>query len=100
MSDQPPKPKPKPKLRVTFAEGQMQGNYVNLAMVAHTPTEFVADFAFVPPGVPEAKVASRIIMNPVNAKRLLGALQENIKRYEKRFGEIDTKIGGPEPTLH
>ena len=93
--------KPKaPKLRLSFAEGQIEGNYTNLAMVSHAPTEFVFDFAFIPPGLRDAKVISRVLLNPVNAKRFAKALQENLRRYEQRFGEIDINLGGPEPTLH
>ena len=98
-TDQAPKGDGK-KLRLTFADGQVQGAYVNLALTTHGPTEFVLDFAFVPPGLREAKILSRVLMNPVNAKRLVKALSENVGRYEKRFGEIDIKLGGPEPTLH
>ena len=88
------------KLRIKFDEGQVNGRYVNLAMATHSPTEFVLDFAFVPPGMPEARVLSRVVLNPVNAKRFLKALGDNVSRFEKRFGTIDVSIGGPEPTLH
>ena len=58
MTDKPPgrDPDGRPKLRMTFAEGQVQGSYANLAMVGHGATEFALDFAFVPPGLPEARV--------------------------------------------
>jgi hypothetical protein len=94
------KPPEQPKLRVTFAEGQVEGRYVNLAITTHTPTEFVLDFAFVPPAMLEAKVLARVLLNPVNAKRFSRALNENIRRYEQRYGEIDTNLGGPDPILH
>jgi len=97
MSDQEKKQR---KLRIKFDEGQVNGKYVNLAMATHSPTEFILDFAFVPPAMSEAKVLSRVVLNPVNAKRFAKALNDNIARYEKRFGEIDVSIGGPEPTLH
>ena len=103
MSDQTPDgkgPSKPAKLRISFADGQIDGKYVNLAMVTHTPTEFILDFAFVPPGVREAKVVSRVILNPVNAKRFLRALKDNVGRYEKRFGDIDINLGGPDPTIH
>ena len=102
MTDKPSgkDPEGRPKLRMTFAEGQLQGNYANLAMAGHSTTEFVLDFAFVPPGMPEARVLSRILMNPAIAKRFSRALVENLRRYEDRFGEIDISLGGPEPTLH
>lgn len=99
-SQQGNKPDDPKKLRLTFAPGELEGHYVNLAMTTHGPTEFVLDFAFVPPGLREAKVLSRVIVSPVNLKRFARVLEENIRRYESRFGTIDIKIGGPEPTLH
>ena len=56
--------------------------YANLAIISHSTSEFVLDFAAVLPGVPKAKVKSRIILAPEHAKRLLLSLQENIARYE------------------
>ena len=35
------------------------------------------------------EVASRMIMAPEHAKRLLMALQENVLKYEQTFGRID-----------
>jgi hypothetical protein len=99
MSDDPSGKKP-PKLRLSYAQGQVEGRYVNLAICLHNPTEFVLDFAFAAPGVREARVVSRVVMNPINAKRFAQALNENVRRFEERFGEIDTKRAGPEPTLH
>jgi hypothetical protein len=104
MADDDPKnpqhpPAEAPKLRLTFADGQVNGHYCNLAMATHTATEFLLDFAFVPPGLRDAQVLARVLMNPVNAKRFARALNENLRRYEVRFGEIDTDLGGPE-SLH
>ncbi len=100
MADDKAGSKPdRPKLRVTFADGQVQGSYCNLSMASHAATEFVLDFAFVPPGLRDAKVLARVLMNPINAKRFARALSENLRRYEIRFGEINTDLG-PEPTLH
>lgn len=64
------------------------GKYSNLAMIGHGPNEFLMDFIFAAPGMPQAPVVSRIIMSPENAKQLLFALQDNISKYEKVFGEI------------
>ena len=65
-----------------------QGEYANFAIITHSSSDFVIDFARVLPGVPKAQVKSRVILAPEHAKRLLGALQENIMRYEKEFGPI------------
>lgn len=65
------------------------GNYSNLAVISHSPTEFIIDFAQMMPGIPKAKVCSRIIMHPEHAKRLLAALKDNVDKYESQFGTIN-----------
>ncbi len=67
------------------------GHYANLAMIAHSPTEFCMDFIAVAPNMPQARVQSRIIMTPENAKQLLFALRENIERFENTFGVIERR---------
>ncbi|GIV27697.1 MAG: hypothetical protein KatS3mg027_1511 [Bacteroidia bacterium] len=64
------------------------GIYSNLAVISHSPNEFVIDFISIMPGVPKARVRSRIILTPQNAKRLLKALETNIKTFEKTHGSI------------
>ena len=66
-----------------------QGHYSNLAIISHSPTEFVVDFAAMLPGFQKAKVKSRIILTPEHAKRLLMSLQDNISRYETNIGRIE-----------
>lgn len=66
-----------------------QGEYANLAIISHSSSEFVLDFAALMPGVPKAKIKSRIILAPEHAKRLLLSLQENVTRYESAMGRID-----------
>ena len=65
-----------------------QGEYANFAIITHSSSDFIIDFARVMPGLPKAQVKSRVILAPEHAKRLLGALHENIMRYEKEFGPI------------
>ena len=65
-----------------------QGEYANFAIITHSSSDFIIDFARVLPGVPKAQVKSRVILAPEHAKRLLAAIQENIMRYEKEFGPI------------
>jgi hypothetical protein len=64
------------------------GTYSNLAMVSHSPADFVVDFLCLLPGMPRPLVKSRIVMAPEHAKRLLIALNDNVKKYENMFGEI------------
>lgn len=74
----------------------VRGNYSNLAIISHSPTEFVIDFAAMLPGMPKAKVNSRIILTPEHAKRLLKSLQDNITRYESAFGQITPQQAIPQ----
>jgi hypothetical protein len=82
-------------LQLELAQEVAQGEYANFAIITHSSSDFVLDFARVLPGVQKAQVKSRVILAPEHAKRLLGALQENIYRYEREFGEI--KIPNQEP---
>ncbi len=65
------------------------GSYSNLAIISHSHSEFVIDFAAMLPGLPKAQVTNRIVMAPEHAKRLLGALNENVMKYEQQFGRIE-----------
>lgn len=70
------------------------GVYSNLAMVTHRKEEFVFDFLFVQPqggqqGEAVAQLRSRVIASPGHTKRVLRALEENVRRYEAQFGPID-----------
>ncbi len=66
-----------------------KGLYSNLAVISHSRSEFVLDFATILPGFPKPEVGSRVIMSPEHAKRLFLALQDNIIKYEGQFGPID-----------
>ncbi len=67
------------------------GQYANLAIISHSPAEFILDFASALPGLPKPKVTNRLILTPEHAKRLLYSLQENIARYESNNGAIEIK---------
>ena len=82
----------KGQLNIDLPEDISEGTYSNLAIISHSNSEFVVDFIRMMPNVPKAKVKSRIVLTPVHAKRLLLALNDNIKKYEAQFGKIqDTK---------
>jgi len=86
--------KPKqPQLNIELNEDVAQGVYSNLAIITHSPAEFVVDFIRVMPGVPKARVQSRIIVTPQHAKRLMKALSENIAKYENLHGKIQETAG-------
>ena len=96
-------PKPENQINIELGEEVAEGVYSNLAIITHSNTEFVVDFVRMMPGVPKARVKSRIILTPQHAKRLLKALQENLGKYEGVHGPIkDTgtpglplNLGGP-----
>jgi hypothetical protein len=92
------------QIQIELSEEVAQGTYSNLVVIAHSASEFILDFIRLVPGIPKAKVKSRIIMTPDNAKRLLFALQDNIKKYEDaaknnfpstNFGDILPPVGTP-----
>lgn len=83
------------QINVELPEEIAEGIYSNLAMIAHSNSEFVIDFIRLMPGVPKAKVKARIIVTPDHAKRLLAALKENIEKYEAAFGKINQGGGVP-----
>jgi len=75
------------------------GVYANLAVITHSPTEFIMDFVSIMPGLPQAKVRARVLMTPQHAKRLARALQENVAKYESMHGTLkeitDPMMRGP-----
>ena len=75
-------------LNIELSEKIAEGVYSNLVMIAHSPEEFIFDFIRVMPGVPKARVKSRVIVTPQHARRLLNALTDNIDRYEAEYGPI------------
>ena len=77
------------KLEFELSPEVAQGQYSNLAIIAHSASEFILDFAAMLPGLQKAKVKSRIILTPEHAKKLLLSLQEDVARYERNFGQIN-----------
>ena len=76
------------QINIELDEKVSSGEYANFVVVTHSPAEFVMDFTRILPGIPKAKVHSRVIMAPQHAKAYLAALNENIKKYESKHGEI------------
>ena len=76
------------QINIELDEKVAEGIYSNLAIINHSASEFVVDFVTLMPGVPKAKVKSRLVLTPQHAKRFLKALGENIHRYEQANGEI------------
>jgi len=93
-------------LNIELTEEVAEGTYSNLAIINHSPSEFVVDFIQMMPGIPKAKVKSRIILTPQHAKRLMKALADNVTKFENQHGEIKDvdpnagipmNFGGPTP---
>ncbi|MDR2775057.1 MAG: DUF3467 domain-containing protein [Tannerella sp.] len=92
------------QIQVELTDDVAQGTYANLAVIAHSSSEFIIDFIRIVPGTQKAKVKSRIILTPDNAQRLLLALQDNVRKFEETiknggnnhlpFGELIPPIGG------
>ena len=78
------------QLNIELSEEIAEGIFSNLAIITHSNTEFVLDFIRVMPGIPKAKVKSRIILTPEHAKRLMAAMIDNIEKYEAVNGRIKT----------
>jgi hypothetical protein len=76
------------QINIELSEEVAEGTYANLAMIAHSNSEFVIDFIRLMPGVPKARVKSRIVMTPEHTVRFLQALKENVERYQDAFGDI------------
>ena len=83
------------QFQIDLPQEVAQGEYANFAIITHSSSDFVLDFARILPGVPKAQVRSRVILAPEHAKRLLQALQENVVRYEQEFRKIQIPNQGP-----
>lgn len=79
------------KMEIELTREEAPGTYSNLVMITHSPSEFVFDFIAVMPGLTKAKVVKRMILTPEHAKRFSKALQDNIRRYEESYGEIQVR---------
>jgi Protein of unknown function (DUF3467) len=84
--DQVPTPAPQ-QINIELP-ADLEAVYSNFAIINHSPSEIVVDFARLLPNMPKARVYARVIMTPLNAKLLLAALQDNLSKFEERFGEI------------
>ena len=83
-------------LDIELDETVAQGHYSNLVIISHSTSEFILDFATVLPGLPKAKVKSRLVLTPEHAKRLLLSLQENITRSETHQGKVVSHTPQPQ----
>jgi hypothetical protein len=88
-----------PQIQIDVDDATAQGSYSNLVLINHNENEFVLDFAYLQPSAPRARVRARIISSPRHTKRLLRALEHNLRRFEERFGKIDEPDPLPPGTM-
>lgn len=84
------------QLKIKIKDDDLKGGYSNIMQVLHTKEEFILDFFLSAP--PEGILSSRVIMSPGHLKRMIGALGENVKKYEEKFGKIE-EAEAPEAKL-
>ncbi len=103
MSDEKKGETKRIKIDVSCDPEVATGQYINMARIFHTQTEFMVDALMLPPQTREAKVMARLILSPAHAKFLHAALGQNLQMFEKKFGPITTKPPGggePGPIIH
>ena len=81
----------KHKIKIEIDDNVGQGEYVNFSVVTHSIAEFIMDFIRVLPGIPKSKVKSRVVISPIHVKTFMLALQDNIKKFEDKYGEIKVR---------
>ena len=91
----PPQPPAAPQPINIEIPNELHAQYANFALIMHTPSEIIVNFASVLPGMTKAPIHTRIVMTPLHAKMMLNALAENLKKYEGQFGEIKIPSGDP-----
>ncbi len=83
-------PQKQHQINIELGEKEAEGIYSNLAIISHSPAEFIFDFTRILPGVPKGRILSRIIMTPQHAKMFLNAMNENMAKYEQQYGPVKT----------
>jgi hypothetical protein len=93
-------PKPQQQVQIKADEKELLGQYSNLVVVHHNADEFTLNFIYLFPTLPQGKLVGSMILSPAHAKRLLRALEENVRRYEAQFGTLPEGSGpAPEPNV-
>lgn len=84
------------KIEIQLDPNILQGAFSNVANIGHTKEEFILDFLFIQQQpAPFGKLVSRIIATPNHAKRIASVLQDNIQKYEQKYGTIDDSVVPP-----
>ncbi len=83
------------QINIKIDEKVGEGTYANFFVITNSPSEFIMDFGRILPGIPDARIYTRVVSTPQHAKQFLQLLQKNIEGYENQFGEIKVQ-GMPE----
>ncbi|HPM04642.1 MAG TPA: DUF3467 domain-containing protein [Candidatus Cloacimonas sp.] len=84
MSNQPQQN----QIQIKLDEKVGEGTYANFFVITNSPSEFIMDCGRILPGLPDARIYTRVVMTPTHAKQLLQLMVKNIESYENQFGEI------------
>jgi len=89
MSDEPSSRQAPPGRQINIElPAELEATYANFAVITHTPSEVIVDFARILPGAPRSRVQARVVLTPMNAKLLHRALGQNLEKFEAQHGEI------------
>lgn len=102
MSEHPPSL----PLQVEAPADTEVGVYANLVSTWYTETDLAVDFATSLPSevvrtddgeavLPRARLVSRVRLPPSQARELVDALSEALRRYESQFGPVPARTDGP-----
>ncbi len=95
MSNQPAQQQ---QIQIKIDEKVGEGTYANFFVITNSPSEFIVDCGRILPGIPDARIYTRVLMTPSHAKQLMQLLEKNIETYENQFGEI--KVQGQNENKH
>lgn len=84
------------QLNIRVKDDDLKGAYSNAMQVSHSKEEFILDFFLTYP--PEGVLSSRVIVSPGHFKNIIRALQENLGKYEEKFGKI-AEVTGEQPSI-
>ena len=87
--NKPNQPMQQNQINIKIDEKVGEGTYANFFVITNSPSEFIVDFGRILPGIPDARIYTRVVCTPQHAKQFLGLLQKNIEGYENQFGEIE-----------
>ena len=73
--------------QIQIKDGFAGGEYANAMQASHGKEEFLLTFLNI--AGPSGRVCGKIITSPGHIKRMIGALEENLKKYEEKFGAVE-----------